>query len=72
MDRRQEGLAEKASAIQPEKTKVAWFHCASLGEFEQGRPVIEAFRKEKPEYKILLTFFLHRDMKSGKITRVPT
>ncbi len=34
-----------------------WIHCASLGEFEQGRPVIEAFKKEKPEYKILLTFF---------------
>ncbi len=37
---------------------VAWFHCASLGEFEQGRPVIEAFRKEHPDWKILLTFFL--------------
>ncbi len=36
---------------------IAWFHCASLGEFEQGRPVIEAFRKEHPEWKILLTFF---------------
>lgn len=38
-------------------TKVAWFHCASLGEFEQGRPVIEDFRKQYPDYKILLTFF---------------
>jgi 3-deoxy-D-manno-octulosonic-acid transferase len=36
---------------------VAWFHCASLGEFEQGRPVIEAFRKTHPEWKIVLTFF---------------
>lgn len=36
---------------------VAWFHSASLGEFEQGRPVIEAFRKEYPDYFILLTFF---------------
>jgi len=36
---------------------IAWFHAASLGEFEQGRPVIEAFRKKFPEYKILLTFF---------------
>ena len=34
-----------------------WFHAASLGEFEQGRPLIEKLRKEKPEYKILLTFF---------------
>jgi len=37
--------------------KLAWFHCASLGEFEQGRPVMEAFRKKHPEYIILLTFF---------------
>lgn len=37
--------------------KTAWFHCASLGEFEQGRPVIEAFRKKHPEYRIFLTFF---------------
>lgn len=37
--------------------KLAWFHCASLGEFEQGRPVLEAFKKEYPSYKILLTFF---------------
>lgn len=36
---------------------LAWFHCASLGEFEQGRPVIEAFRIAFPEHKILLTFF---------------
>jgi 3-deoxy-D-manno-octulosonic-acid transferase len=34
-----------------------WVHCASLGEFEQGRPVIEAIKKEKPWYKIILTFF---------------
>ena len=32
-------------------------HCASLGEFEQGRPVMEAFREAFPAYKILLTFF---------------
>lgn len=37
--------------------KVAWFHCASLGEFEQARPVIEAFKTSFPEFKILLTFF---------------
>ncbi|MCA0364893.1 MAG: 3-deoxy-D-manno-octulosonic acid transferase [Bacteroidetes bacterium] len=36
---------------------VVWFHCASLGEFEQGRPVIEAFRAQYPHYFILLTFF---------------
>ncbi len=37
--------------------KVAWFHAASLGEFEQARPVLEKFRKEYPDYKICLTFF---------------
>ena len=34
-----------------------WFHAASLGEFEQGRPLMERIRKEHPEYKIVLTFF---------------
>ena len=34
-----------------------WFHAASLGEFEQGRPVIEALKKEFPQYKVLLSFF---------------
>jgi 3-deoxy-D-manno-octulosonic-acid transferase len=34
-----------------------WFHAASLGEFEQGRPLMDKIKKEHPEYKILLTFF---------------
>ncbi|MGV8135560.1 MAG: 3-deoxy-D-manno-octulosonic acid transferase [Mangrovibacterium sp.] len=34
-----------------------WVHCASLGEFEQGRPLIEAIKKQYPKYRILLTFF---------------
>lgn len=34
-----------------------WFHAASLGEFEQGRPLIEMIREKYPDYKILLTFF---------------
>ena len=42
--------------VKPED-RVAWFHAASLGEFEQGRPLMERLRKEHPEYKILLTFF---------------
>ena len=37
--------------------RVVWFHAASLGEFEQGRPLMERLRVEHPEYKILLTFF---------------
>lgn len=37
--------------------KYIWFHAASLGEFEQGRPLMERIRAEYPEYKLLLTFF---------------
>lgn len=37
--------------------KYIWFHAASLGEFEQGRPLIEKIKERYPEYKILLTFF---------------
>lgn len=40
-----------------EGDKRIWFHCASLGEFEQGRPIIEAIRSKYPDYKIILTFF---------------
>jgi 3-deoxy-D-manno-octulosonic-acid transferase len=37
--------------------RVIWFHCASLGEFEQGRPLMEETRKRFPAHKIMLTFF---------------
>lgn len=37
--------------------RVIWFHCASLGEFEQGLPIMEAVKKELPDHKIVLTFF---------------
>ena len=37
--------------------RYVWFHAASLGEFEQGRPLMERIRKEHPQYKILLTFY---------------
>lgn len=37
--------------------KYIWFHAASLGEFEQGRPLMERIRKNYPQYKILLTFY---------------
>ena len=40
-----------------DKDRIIWFHASSLGEFEQGRPLIEAFRRSMPEYKILLSFF---------------
>ncbi|HCY89116.1 MAG TPA: 3-deoxy-D-manno-octulosonic acid transferase, partial [Chitinophagaceae bacterium] len=37
--------------------KTIWVHCSSLGEFEQGRPVLEAIRKQYPGFPIVLSFF---------------
>lgn len=51
------GWRDSIRGLFSEGDRVIWVHCASLGEFEQGRPVIERIRKEHPEYKILLTFF---------------
>lgn len=48
-------LAEKMKPLAGQK--VIWFHAASLGEFEQGRPLIEALREQYPQYRILQTFF---------------
>lgn len=49
-------LKRMAQEVTP-TDKTAWFHAASLGEFEQGRPLIEAFKKQYPTHKIVLTFF---------------
>lgn len=54
---REQQFERLKQALQGNQSPVVWFHCASLGEFEQGRPVIEAFREVFPTYKILLTFF---------------
>lgn len=54
---RQHLLDHIAAALAGNQHPVAWFHCASLGEFEQGRPLIEAFARQHPEYRIALTFF---------------
>ena len=51
-----QALSILRSKVKPDD-KYVWFHAASLGEFEQGRPIMERLRKEHPEYKILLTFF---------------
>ena len=37
--------------------KTIWFHCASLGEFEQGVPIMEAIKKQRPDHKIVVSFF---------------
>jgi 3-deoxy-D-manno-octulosonic-acid transferase len=50
-------LPQLKTAMQGNVQPVVWIHCASLGEFEQGRPVIEALKKELPHHKIVLTFF---------------
>ena len=44
-------------AFRNNQNKVIWIHCSSLGEFEQGRPVIEAIKRKNTSHKILLTFF---------------
>lgn len=51
------GLFERMRAKIDPKARIVWLHVASLGEFEQGRPIIEEIRRSHPAYKILLTFF---------------
>lgn len=41
----------------PAQEQVLWFHCASLGEYEQGVPVMEVLKKKYPDHKLLVTFF---------------
>ncbi len=52
-----EGLFERLREAIPQGERIIWVHVASLGEFEQGRPLIEKLRKQSPDYKILITFF---------------
>ncbi len=57
VDGRKNLFQEIEKAFQDQQGQVVWIHCASLGEFEQGRPVIESLKKERPSVKVLLTFF---------------
>ncbi len=50
-------IQKKISTVTKGSHRLVWFHAASLGEFEQGRPVMEALKKEQPDTRILLTFF---------------
>jgi 3-deoxy-D-manno-octulosonic-acid transferase len=51
-------ILKRISALNPGKQdRYTWMHCASLGEFEQGRPILENIRKQYPAEKIVLTFF---------------
>ncbi len=51
------GLMNQIEQTLKEANNTYWVHCASLGEFEQGRPLIEAIKEQNPEQKVLLTFF---------------
>lgn len=53
-----------------ETDKTIWFHCASLGEYEQGLPVMEAVKKEKPNHKLLVTFFSPSGYENKKNTSI--
>jgi len=56
IDGRKNLFEELEKKIDP-KDKIIWFHCASAGEFEQGKPVIEEIKKLYPSYKLLVSFF---------------
>ncbi|WP_456377263.1 3-deoxy-D-manno-octulosonic acid transferase [Lutibacter sp.] len=48
---------QKLKSVISKDDEVIWFHCASLGEFEQGRPILEKLKEENPTHKLVLTFF---------------
>ena len=48
---------QKLTNVISKNDNVIWLHCASLGEFEQGRPILEKLKEDNPTYKIVLTFF---------------
>ncbi|MEO7080557.1 MAG: glycosyltransferase N-terminal domain-containing protein, partial [Flavobacteriales bacterium] len=50
-----EELWERLEQAAPRLQGCLWMHCASVGEFEQGRPVLEAIKKERPDLPVLLT-----------------
>ena len=50
-------LLKKLKKSLQNSNKIVWFHCASLGEFEQGKPIIESYKLKHPDHQILLTFF---------------
>ena len=57
LDGRKDILAKIRQAFKEETAPIVWMHCASLGEFEQGRPVMEILRQNHPQCKFLLTFY---------------
>ena len=68
-------LFKKLSAAFHKNTSpVIWMHCASLGEFEQGLPVLESLKQKYPGHSVLLTFFsiqiLHNKLKPTFINNI--
>lgn len=57
---------ELTTFFQDKNQDIVWFHAASLGEFEQGSPVMEAYKKEHPDHLLLLTFFSPSGYESKK------
>ena len=51
------GIFQKVAESTKDSQDIVWFHCASLGEFEQGKPIIEGYKIKHPTHKVLLTFF---------------
>jgi len=66
---RKETFDKLKMAIKPED-KTFWFHCASLGEYEQGLPVFESLRKNYPNHKVVLSFFSPSGYEIRKNTKI--
>ena len=61
-------IFQKIKEATKNQKNIVWFHCASLGEFEQGKPIIQAYKAKYPRHKILLTFFSPSGYEIGKNT----
>jgi 3-deoxy-D-manno-octulosonic-acid transferase len=61
----------RKNTVYQEFPKSAWFHFASLGEYEQGLPVLSSYKASNPDLKIVITFFSPLVLRSGKIPHLP-
>ena len=69
VDGRKNTFTKLENTIKPED-KVFWFHCASLGEYEQGLPVFEALKIKHPNYKVVISFFSPSGYEVRKNTKI--
>ncbi|WP_179375065.1 3-deoxy-D-manno-octulosonic acid transferase [Winogradskyella wichelsiae] len=69
VDGRKNTFSKLKKALKPED-KTFWFHCASLGEYEQGLPVFEALKIKHPDYKVVLSFFSPSGFEVRKDTKI--